>query len=91
MGTLVAIIAWAFFGLIIGAVARLLVPGRQPMGMLMTMLVGVVGSLAGGLLAWALTGADDPYQPAGWIMSIVGAVLLVWLLYAASVSRRRHV
>ena len=90
MGTLGAIIAWAFFGLIIGAVARLLVPGRQPMGMLMTMLVGVVGSLAGGLLAWALMGADDPYQPAGWIMSIVGAVLLVWL-YAASVSRRRHV
>ena len=90
MGTLGAIIAWAFFGLIIGAVARLLVPGRQPMGMLMTMLVGVVGSLAGGLLAWALMGVDDPYQSAGWIMSIVGAVLLVWL-YAASVSRRRHI
>lgn len=90
MSTLGAIIAWAFFGLVIGAIARFLVPGRQPMSMLMTMLLGIVGSLAGGLLTWLVTGANDPYAPAGWIMSIIGAIALVWL-YAANVTRRHHV
>jgi len=84
------IIGWAFSGLIIGAIARFLVPGRQPMGMLMTMLLGIVGSLAGGGLTWILTGANDPYSPAGWIMSIIGAVLLVWL-YLANARRHGHV
>lgn len=90
MSTMGAIIAWVFFGLVIGAIARFLVPGRQPMSMLMTMLLGIVGSLAGGLLTWLVTGANDPYEPAGWIMSIIGAIALVWL-YAANATRRHHV
>lgn len=88
MGTIVAVIGWAVFGLIVGIIARFLVPGRQPMGMGMTMLLGIIGSLAGGFLSWLFTGGpDNPYHAAGWIMSIVGAVLLI-LLFGA-VGRRR--
>jgi uncharacterized membrane protein YeaQ/YmgE (transglycosylase-associated protein family) len=80
METLAAIIAWAVFGLIIGAVARLLVPGRQPMGIFMTMLLGVVGSLAGGMISWIFRGGEpNVYEPAGWIMSTIGAVIVVLL------------
>jgi uncharacterized membrane protein YeaQ/YmgE (transglycosylase-associated protein family) len=83
MTTLGAILSWAVFGLIIGAVARLLLPGRQPMGLVLTMLLGVIGSLAGGFLSWLFWPAD-PYNPAGWIMSIVGALIVLWVYVAAS-------
>jgi uncharacterized membrane protein YeaQ/YmgE (transglycosylase-associated protein family) len=55
--TLSAIIGWLITGLIIGALAHLLVPGRQRIGILMTILVGVVGALAGGIVTTALLGA----------------------------------
>lgn len=87
MGTIGAVIMWAVFGLVVGAIARLLVPGRQPMGMLMTMIMGIVGSLVGGGIAYLFT--NDEFHPAGWIMSIVGGVLVVWL-YAMSTRRRGH-
>jgi uncharacterized membrane protein YeaQ/YmgE (transglycosylase-associated protein family) len=80
METLAAIIAWAVFGLIVGAVARLLVPGRQPMGMLLTMLLGIVGSVAGGMISWIFRGGEpNIYEPAGWIMSTIGAIVVVLL------------
>ncbi len=89
MELLGALIAWAFFGLIVGAIARLLYPGRQPMGLLMTMVLGIVGSFIGGLIGWAFTGGPEgPFQSSGWIMSIVGAVIVVWA--ALFFSRRRH-
>ncbi len=75
METLGAILGWMLFGLIAGAVARLLVPGRQSIGLLATMALGIIGSLIGGGLTWLVTG--DPMEPAGWIMSILGAVLLL--------------
>jgi len=78
MGTLTSIIGWILFGLIAGAIARLLVPGRQPMGLLMTIVLGIVGSLAGGLVSWLFTGGpEEGFQPAGWIMSILGAILVL--------------
>lgn len=83
------IIAWAVFGLVIGAIARLLYPGRQPMSLLMTMFLGIVGSLLGGFISWALGGAngEGPFRGAGWIMSIVGALIVVWgSLYMSSKS-----
>jgi uncharacterized membrane protein YeaQ/YmgE (transglycosylase-associated protein family) len=64
----------ALFGLIVGAVAKLLVPGRDPGGVLVTMGIGLVGSLLGTLLGRAVKGEN--YQ-AHWVMSIVGAVLLL--------------
>jgi uncharacterized membrane protein YeaQ/YmgE (transglycosylase-associated protein family) len=88
METIGAIISWAVFGLIVGALARLLVPGRQAMGMAMTMFLGVAGSLIGGFISWILRGGEpDMYAPAGWILSIIGAVVLI--LVASRFGRRR--
>lgn len=77
METLYAILAWMVFGLIAGAIARLLVPGRQPIGLLATMGLGIIGSVVGGGITWLVT--SDPMQPAGWIMSIVGAVVVLFI------------
>lgn len=76
MDLLVAILGWMFFGLLAGGLARLLFPGRQPMGCLGTVLLGVAGSFAGGFVAYLIRGGD-PLQPSGFIASVVCAVLLL--------------
>jgi uncharacterized membrane protein YeaQ/YmgE (transglycosylase-associated protein family) len=81
------IISWAVFGLIVGAIARMIYPGRQRMSLLMTMVLGIVGSMLGGFVSWAFgyDPNDGPLQGAGWIMSIIGAIVVVWLgLFTAS-------
>jgi uncharacterized membrane protein YeaQ/YmgE (transglycosylase-associated protein family) len=66
-------------GLIVGALARTLMPGAQPMGWIMTALLGIGGSLLGGLLGSVLfKSRDGNFHPAGWVMSIVGALILLW-------------
>lgn len=90
MDILWSLIVWAVFGLIVGAIARLLYPGRQPIGLLGTMALGIVGSLVGGLIAWVFgfRPEEGPFSGAGWIMSILGAIIVVWIaLYAG--GRRR--
>ena len=78
MGTITSIISWLVFGLIVGAIARFLLPGRQSMGWLMTAVLGVVGSIVGGAISWLIFGTpEDTINPAGWLMSIVGAVIAV--------------
>ena len=77
------IIALLIVGLIAGAIARLLVPGRQPIGIGGTILVGLVGSFVGGFLGYVLFHHDanqGALQPSGIIGSIIGAVivLLIW-------------
>ena len=81
MELLWTIITWAVFGLIVGAIARFLYPGRQSMSLPMTMVLGIVGSLLGGFVSWMLgfDPQEGPFQGAGWIMSIIGAVIVVWL------------
>lgn len=87
MNTVIAMVGWALFGLVAGAIARLLVPGRQPIGLAMTMLLGVAGSFLGGFVGWLLIGdGGNPLQASGWIMSIIGAVVL--LLAYVGFSRR---
>jgi uncharacterized membrane protein YeaQ/YmgE (transglycosylase-associated protein family) len=79
-----------FVGVVAGFLARLLVPGRDPMGCLWTIVLGIAGSFAGGFLAWALFGWDSDegaLQPGGVIFSIIGAVLL--LLVWRAIERRR--
>ena len=71
------IIAYAFFGFVVGALARFVLPGRRPMGCLATILAGIAGSFVAGLIVRALTG-NQSYKP-GWIASILGAMLVVWL------------
>lgn len=77
-------------GAVAGFLARMLVPGRDPMSAATTILLGIVGSFVGGFLGYVLTGKDveeGALQPAGIIGSIIGAivVLLVW----NAMSRRR--
>ena len=86
MNVLLAIVLWALFGLIVGAIARLLIPGPQPIGLLATSLLGIVGSLVGGFVAWIFMGGY-PLQPSGWILSILGAVIVLWI-YVANTRRR---
>jgi uncharacterized membrane protein YeaQ/YmgE (transglycosylase-associated protein family) len=73
------IIGWAVFGLIAGALARLLHPGPDAMGMGGTMLLGIAGSLLGGGAAYLLGYGTSPMQGGGWILSIVGAIVLLAL------------
>ena len=89
MGTIGSLISWAVFGLVIGLIARLLYPGRQPMGFLATMVLGILGSFMGGLISWAFGFNPEAgaFRGAGWIMSIIGALIVTWIgLYMASKS-----
>ncbi len=72
------VIGWIVFGLIVGVIAKLLMPGRDPGGFIITILLGIVGALLGGFLGRAL-GWYAPNQPAGYLMSIVGAMLVLFL------------
>jgi len=86
------LIMLAIIALIAGAIARLLVPGRDPMSIGGTMLLGVVGSFVGGFIGWALFGKDleeGALQASGLIGSIVGAVIVL-LIYNATSSRSAH-
>lgn len=74
-GVLTYILALVLSGLVVGALGRLAIPGPNPMSIGMTILVGVGGSLLAGLLAGVLFG-----RPAGLILSVLGAALIVWLL-----------
>ena len=83
-----AIIGWIIFGLVVGAIARLLMPGEQPMGCLLTILLGVAGSFVGGYIGTLLSGRPmELAQPAGWIGAILGALLLL-LIYGLFAKRR---
>jgi len=84
------VISWAVFGLIVGAIARLLVPGEQPIGILGTILLGIVGSFVGGFLGSLLFGGDITLSnPAGWIGGIIGAVIA--LLIYTRVAKKKSV
>ena len=72
------VIGWIIFGLIVGAVAKLLMPGRDPGGFIVTMLLGIAGAVIGGFIGRAL-GWYGPNDGAGFFMSLLGAVLLLWI------------
>ena len=80
------ILGWILFGLIVGAVAKLIMPGNDPGGIIVTMLLGIVGAVVGGWLGRAL-GFYGPNDPAGFLMSLVGAVALM-AMYRAFAERR---
>jgi uncharacterized membrane protein YeaQ/YmgE (transglycosylase-associated protein family) len=73
------IIGTIVVGLIVGAIARFVMPGEQKMGWIMTCLVGIGGSLAAGFVGQAL-GWYQAGQGAGWIASVVGAVVLLFVV-----------
>jgi uncharacterized membrane protein YeaQ/YmgE (transglycosylase-associated protein family) len=73
-----AILSWIVFGLVIGIIAKLLMPGRDPGGFIITILLGIAGALVGGFIGRAM-GFYGPGQSAGWLMSILGAIILLAL------------
>ncbi|HET7220983.1 MAG TPA: GlsB/YeaQ/YmgE family stress response membrane protein [Vicinamibacterales bacterium] len=71
-----AILSWIVFGLIVGALAKLVMPGNDPGGIIITILLGIAGALVGGLIGRAM-GFYGSDQTAGYLMSIVGAIVLL--------------
>jgi uncharacterized membrane protein YeaQ/YmgE (transglycosylase-associated protein family) len=87
------IVSLLILGLLAGALARWLLPGDNPGGVLVTMLIGVVGALLGGFLAGALIGADPLggfFELSTWVTAVAGSIVLL-LLYRVTTRRRRTV
>lgn len=75
-------IIWSIIvGFIIGLIARAIMPGTQHMGFLMTTVIGIVGSIVGGLIGRLFSRPEPgaPFHPAGFIMSIIGALILLFV------------
>lgn len=71
-------LGWILFGLVVGAVAKLLMPGRDPGGWIVTILLGIAGAMLGGFIGRA-AGWYGPNDAAGFLMSVVGAIVLLSL------------
>ena len=80
------LLGWILFGAIVGAIAKLLMPGRDPGGFIVTMLLGIAGAMMGGFIGRTLGwyGANDG---AGFFMSLLGAILLLWIYRMVAVRR----
>ena len=86
---IMTILGWIVFGFIVGIIARFLMPGPQPMGFILTAVLGIAGSFVGGWLGtlfFGNGGQPDLSQAAGWIGSIIGALIL--LLGYGMINRR---
>ena len=70
------ILSWIVFGLVVGIIAKLLMPGRDPGGIIVTMVLGIIGALLGGFLGRAL-GMYSANESAGFIMALLGAVVVL--------------
>lgn len=75
------ILAWIIFGLIVGAIAKFVMPGTQGGGWLITIILGIVGALVGGFLAGVLGIGDDgnPWDIGTIAISVLGAILVLWI------------
>ena len=71
-------IGWILFGLLAGVVAKLLMPGRDPGGWIITILLGIVGAAVGGFIG-RTAGFYNEGEPAGFIMAVIGSVILLAL------------
>lgn len=82
------IIGWILFGLIVGFIARALVPGKDNIGLLATIGLGILGSVVGGLVLSLFTGRISLSNPVGWIGSVVFAIILL-VIYNKVTGRKR--
>ncbi len=82
-------IGWIFFGLIVGVIGKLLMPGRDPGGFVVTILLGIAGALLGGFLGRSL-GLYREDDPVGFIMAVIGSIILL-VIYRFAVGRRHTV
>jgi uncharacterized membrane protein YeaQ/YmgE (transglycosylase-associated protein family) len=85
-GGFMGVIGWILFGLVVGVVGKLLIPGRDPGGFILTIVLGVAGALIGGFIGQAL-GFYQEGEPAGFIMAVLGSIILL-LLYRMVAGRR---
>lgn len=69
-------LGWVLFGLVVGVIAKLFMPGKDPGGFIITILIGVAGAVLGGLAASAMN-MQQPTPAAAWVLSILGAILLL--------------
>ena len=83
------LIGWIFFGLIVGVIGKLLMPGRDPGGFVITILLGIAGALLGGFLGRSL-GLYREDDPVGYIMAVIGSIILL-MIYRFAVGRRHTV
>lgn len=82
-----SILGWIIFGAIVGVIAKFLMPGEDPGGFIVTILLGIVGALIGGFIGRALGMYGPDQQAGGFIMSVLGAILVLWG-YRATIGRR---
>lgn len=85
---MIGLLGWILFGLIVGVIAKLLMPGRDPGGFVVTILLGIVGAVLAGWLGRA-AGWYGPNEGAGFLMSILGAVIVLFI-YRLIVGRSRY-
>lgn len=72
-----SLIGWVVVGLVAGFLARMLHPGNDSMGIVATIVLGVLGSLLGGFVAYLLKLGTSPFEPGGWILATLGAIVLL--------------
>jgi uncharacterized membrane protein YeaQ/YmgE (transglycosylase-associated protein family) len=80
------VIGWIIFGLIVGIIAKFLMPGRDPGGFVITAIIGIVGALLGGYLGRAI-GWYREGEPVGFVVAVIGSIVLL-ALYRLMVGRR---
>jgi uncharacterized membrane protein YeaQ/YmgE (transglycosylase-associated protein family) len=83
---MLGILGWIVFGLIVGALAKLVMPGKDPGGVIVTILLGIAGAVVGGFVGRAL-GLYGPEDAAGFVMAFLGAILLL-AIYRMTVGRK---
>lgn len=89
---MLSLLSWIVTGLIVGLIARALVPGKQSLGLILTVALGVGGAALGGLISAGIwpTWQNDPNVDQmwpGWLMSVVGAVIVLWGYLAVTRER----
>ena len=75
---MLSLLGWIVFGLIIGALAKLVMPGRDPGGIIVSMLLGIAGAVIGGFIGRAI-GWYQPGEPAGFVVATLGAIILLFI------------
>ncbi|MEU5693314.1 GlsB/YeaQ/YmgE family stress response membrane protein [Actinosynnema sp. NPDC020468] len=87
------ILGWIVLGLIAGAIAKAIMPGRDPGGILITMVLGIVGAVIGGFIGSALfgTGVEGFFDLSTWLLAILGSLIVLGVYHLATGrSRRAH-
>jgi uncharacterized membrane protein YeaQ/YmgE (transglycosylase-associated protein family) len=80
------ILGWILFGLVVGIIAKFIMPGRDPGGIIVTILLGIVGAVLGGYIGQALH-LYGPGEPAGFVGATLGAILILFIYRMATRSR----